>query len=730
MSIQLYRNFSSVDLSFNKLTGTLIDLYQPPSTFINTSVNRLSGNIPTIFRTTNITLNVINGNLFQCPILEHDIALTTTSDISCGSSNLNDAFIAWLVLFSISSALLIGYLWYGGMKDILRLWWNTSYHHISSAKQTSSTSDSLLHTIRTISSIEYICSTSIVLTVFYIIVVMMIYIALKLGNSHFHYSVYQVQYLYTSTAAYLTGVGPSIAIYIFVTLSGLTTVLLCIVSNYSSVNEQKKSLHIKRIESRDEGVIVFKDRCQNYFIQIVLTCLLSAAALGINYGFVRIIYFKKPQNLSAVQFSFALIKFILGSIIVPYASSRLSKSSRAVYTLTMTVVVNIIAPGIAVLLASPLCLYYSISKANITDIYTITQGSFNQFGDYTEYLIPVTTSFTPEWNYSYQCSSSFLSSYLPPFVYLYILNGITSPAIKFVVMMIYSVKCNSYVEKIKKLIKPILSNSSVKDLVRTDQICDDYDATTTTAMEMSVVPSRITTPGVSDNMKDHDDSISDETRSVSKSNSIEYSTDVSHLMTSVCVDIMFMLTFGLASPLLALIISLSIVVNAIMLRLVIGRYMSIVSMRIGFPACSQQLEAAFSDAWDCLSDSWLFMSVFVGLFWSIFIFDMIGDSSSLNGGIIGAVLIFIWCPFVFVSAQTLLLVTNTDTSSYRYHFRNYIMSIRLSIHKFIWRCILPSSKVNEMTDNTTDADRISIYETAVSPLALSSKFNTTDNNRK
>ena len=729
MSIQLYRNFSNIDLSFNKLTGTLIDSYQPPSTFINMSVNRLSGNIPTIFRTTNTTLNVINGNLFQCPLLEQDIALTTTSNISCGSSNLNNAFIAWLVLFSISMVLLIGYLWYGSMKDILRLWWNTSYHHISSAKQTSSISDSLFHTIRTISSIEYICSTSIVLTVFYILVVMMIYIALKVGNSHFRYSVYQVQYLYTTTAAYLTGVGPSIAIYIFVTLSGLTVVLLCI----GSVNALNGNLDIKRIES-DKGVIVFKDRYQKYFFQIVLTCMLSAAALGINYGFVRIIYFKKPHNLSAIQFSFALIKFILTTIIVPYASERLSKSSRAVYTLTMTVVVNIVAPGIAVLLASPLCLYYSISKASITDIYPIKQYSYHQTaGNYVSYLVPVTTSFTPEWFYSYQCSSSFLSSYLPPFIYLYILNGITSPAINFVVMMLYSVKCNSYVEKITKLIKPILSNLVVKDFVRTNEIfavSNDSDVATAIAMEMSVVPSRITTPGVIDSMKDYDGSISNETRSVSISNSAEYDIDVSDLVPKVCVDIMYMLTFGLASPLLALVISLSVVVNAIMLRLEVGRYISIVSMRIGFAACSQRLEAAFSDAWLCLSDSFWFMSAFVGLIWSTFIFDTIGDSGSLNGGIIGAVLIVIWCPFVFVNAQMLLVVTTTDTSSYRYHFRNYVMSIQLSVHKFIWRYILPNSKVNETTDNIIDANRISIYETSLSPLASSSKFNTIDNNRK
>jgi hypothetical protein len=289
------------------------------------------------------------------------------------------------------------------------------------------------------------------------------------------------------------------------------------------------------------------------------------------------------------------------------------------------------------------------------------------------------------------------------------------------------------VEKITKLIKPILSNLLVKDFVRTHEIfavSNDSDVATTVAMEMSVVPSRITTPGVIDSMKDHDDSISDETRSVSISNSAEYDIDVSDLVPKVCVDIMYMLTFGLASPLLALIISLSVVVNAIILRLVVGRYISIVSMRIGFAACSRRLEAAFSDAWHCLSDSWWFMSAFVGLFWSIFIFDMIGDIGSLNGGIVGAVLIVIWCPFVFVSAQMLLVVTTTDTSSYRYHFRNYVMRIQLSVHKFIWRYILPNSKVNETTDNIIDANRISIYETSLSPLASSSKFNTTDNNRK
>ena len=63
--------FASVDLSFNKLTGTLVDSFEPPSTSLNMSDNRLSGSVPFVLRGTNATVNILEGNLFGCPLLSN-----------------------------------------------------------------------------------------------------------------------------------------------------------------------------------------------------------------------------------------------------------------------------------------------------------------------------------------------------------------------------------------------------------------------------------------------------------------------------------------------------------------------------------------------------------------------------------------------------------------------------------------------------------------------------------
>ena len=87
----------------------------------------------------------------------------------------------------------------------------------------------------------------------------------------------------------------------------------------------------------------------------------------------------------------------------------------------------------------------------------------------------------------------------------------------------------------------------------------------------------------------------------SSSSSSKYDFEISDLVPGLCVDITILLTFGLASPLLAIPISFSMIINTLLLRLALGRYMVIVSNAIGKAACCKKLEDAFQDAWKGLS---------------------------------------------------------------------------------------------------------------------------------
>ena len=740
-------NFSKLDLSLNKLNGTLIDSYQLPSyvdiidkqsSYLNVSVNRLSGNLPSSIRHTNMTVDLVNGNLFGCPKLLNDIAYTNKgADVDCGSNNFAEPLYVWLCLIVTGLVSIVVLFRYCNRGYTLRVkhaifdWWNTSYQYVESSvvgtSEVSIVSNSkMYHTVKTIARVEQVCSMSILLSSYFVAVVMICYIILKVYSKTYLNSMYQVQYLYTTTAAYLIGLSPSIVIWILVTASGLIVVMLCIVSRTSDVkvvvNSERSD--IRRIKSDNIDVAeIYQERLRVWSIQLLVSILLMGVAFGINYGFVRIVYFESTGNLGAINFVFGLLKFILSSFVVPYSSSIFRKSSRTVYVVTMTVGVNIIAPGIAVLMKSPLCLYYYLSPRYITDTYNISQLS-NENGHGGFQSTPVSSQFQPTWIYSYQCSSSFLSAYLPNIIYLNIFSGIVSPVVNLILMILYAGKYNSTIEKVKYYLKFLVKTKVTESDVQVYDIFNTSTDNDVLQIEMSVQSNHSSSSiDVNENtikQKDTNDSRITSKSTLDSNSNEAYDINVLGHMSNICVDVTYLLTFGCASPLLAVLMSCSIVTNILIWRLIIGRYIFIVSKVIGLQGCKDRLETAFSDLWRSLSDTWWIISILVGIFWALFIFDMIGDSNN-TGGIIGAVLMFIWCPLVFISFHKFLEVADTsiNTNSYRYRISIYIENITLSIHKFIWKCILPyhGNNNSNSNSNSNDSVRVSTIQEAVSPLA-------------
>ena len=128
------------------------------------------------------------------------------------------------------------------------------------------------------------------------------------------------------------------------------------------------------------------------------------------------------------------------------------------------------------------------------------------------------------------------------------------------------------------------------------------------------------------------------------------------------------------------------------------------------------------------------MSVFVGLFWSLFVFDMVGDRHPI-GGVIAAVMMIITCPLVFISLQWILTYinadtntdTNTDTNSnsnsnsncndYKHRMNDGIEKISQSVHGSIWRCIHSVLMMKEIVNSNNDDNGNTRVTETISPLS-------------
>jgi hypothetical protein len=134
---------------------------------------------------------------------------------------------------------------------------------------------------------------ALILVVVYIVVAMVSFIAIKLyGVTEHNNSLYQVQYLYTATSAYLVGLTPTVLIWLYVTLSGAVVVLLSITTGLGLYTSPQSSdqQRFHRIDTNDTSVeLCYLDFIKAVTIRAVVSVAVSALAIAINYGFVQIV---------------------------------------------------------------------------------------------------------------------------------------------------------------------------------------------------------------------------------------------------------------------------------------------------------------------------------------------------------------------------------------------------------------------------------------------------------
>ena len=672
---------------------------EPTLSSLNLTVNRLSGSPSNSLRYTNSTVNILDGNLFACPLLTNDIANSDGTEKTCGSADTDVPFYMWLATFI--AIFLFGLL---SRSERFRVSVTRDFSQLITKWIESSYRCTSLHACNFITKQEYICSMSALLSLFFTLLVMMSYIGLKLSGDQTN-AVYKVQYLYTTTAAFFVGASPAVMIWIYLTVSGLLVVMQCIVTTPSRLLDTESTNRIEVEKEDHRELLVAQDKMQKLTTQCLVSLFFVIVALAINYGYLNIVYFKSSKNLPLVQLLFGLIKTIF-SMVVRLVSKRIRKSFRQKFSIIISSIVLIIAPALVVVVTSPDCLRNLIEKTSITEFYQYNQKDCSSLGHCFLVVVHASRLFTPPWSYSYTCSSSFFTSYLPNFVWFYFLNGIIFPALDLACMILltstkYSnhwlFSCFVFVTSFFDKIFYVSSKVKSKDV----------------QVEMRVSHSNIHQES---SVQISNSSSSNISSRSSTSDFNKFKIDVSEHIPSLCLDITLLLTFGLASPLLAILISFSIFISTLKMRIGIGRYIYIVEKELGPSPCYLHLESAFNGTWQTLSDSWWFMSIFIGLFWSFFIFDMIGDRN-VTAGALSAVFMFLWCPLVFWGAQFLLEIKADTKSTLKQYLAGLVLKIAKYIHEFIWINILQMDKLIKRSDDVDkNIERISTISETVSPL--------------
>ena len=229
---------------------------------------------------------------------------------------------------------------------------------ISAAVATTYTSSTLIHTMTTVDSLGRVCSMMTVSSVMFIVIVLTSYLAMKLGGTVHVNNYYQQQYLYSATSAYFIGVTPAVLIWLYVTLSGLVVITLCTSHKMPVVGDAVPDMKLS-IYRRDAS----KKLTANIYetlLQMTVSLLIIAASGAINFLYVYTVYFLNPSSITAVQFAYAITKSLFSSVVVPYSTKLISNPWRQRYSVLMIVFVNVVAPALAILLTSPLCLQYKI----------------------------------------------------------------------------------------------------------------------------------------------------------------------------------------------------------------------------------------------------------------------------------------------------------------------------------------------------------------------------------
>jgi Leucine-rich repeat (LRR) protein len=426
----LERDWDKLDLSYNRPAGTLHSARNAPysnATEVHLQHNRLSDVIPGSMQRVG-SLYVVENNMFSCRMDRSDVPQQDpgSDKYTCGSDAVNNALYTWLGV-TLAIGVIAGVTAFSNIvAERLRRWFEAVH-------------DAKLRRLSDLFGAAHALSMLGVGSAAYCIVVLLpVYAAV---NSY--YPTFSYKYAWTVSGVFLSGTVAFIleAVFLLLQLPICACVAEWLLLRSSSPlltgGDAAVDAHAttRRSESRTR-----------YTLAVAAVVLFSLAVVtGINVGFVIATLSLDGRRLTAIQVLLAAFKVGFNSIVVPALENRVRSLGTghgfSISQLLLVLLNVIVIPCLVVMVISPACFYDALKG---TDAVT---SSFEYTGDCLSFKVvtsPLTgsqtlmcagaqtavhsTTYTPSFTYSYQCSSSFVTSYAPTFVIMCIISGFVLPA--------------------------------------------------------------------------------------------------------------------------------------------------------------------------------------------------------------------------------------------------------------------------------------------------------------
>ncbi len=434
----LAHNWKMLDLSYNRFTGGLSSSMNVSVT-VSLKKNRLSGDIPSSLYATSY-VSILTGNMFDCTEDQlsqlHD---EVGNRYTCGSSSFNNISYLWLSVIIVGCALLsLMYLYKGRdsqensvvarnticryavlFADIVRakkanvISAMSALESIGSVGSISQGIKPLPNIIKFTDFMKAVRRASGALTGVVVFVFTPLYTVLSdYCGSYYH------QYAWTASAAFLSGLNVGVILFVVYIVS-----LLSLCYYYRSKIESM----LVQTSSGDE-VRTSRGYLAACCVLFVVN-LIVIVAVNILYVFIFLEYSQVVVTVtgifvSAIKLGWTnyALKFLLESLEGTFVNSIASESHDNSHFLSILVIMNsVLIPCLASALINVDCFYnLLVSPDDIKSTFEVSD-TFGTTTTTTIVTTSITTSsnlqYTPSFVYSYQCSSVILTSYSTVFMY-------------------------------------------------------------------------------------------------------------------------------------------------------------------------------------------------------------------------------------------------------------------------------------------------------------------------
>ena len=457
------RLWVNMDLSYNKFDGILSsDFNSIPAEYPNWTEsiklsetipalslrnNRLSNTVPSIlFGMQNIS--ILTGNLFGCELSRQDLPAHDSgrSTYQCGSALFDISYYLWL---SVCAAITIIAVMLYFFRSSIELQFKSIYDRISQAERwltvdaRYSNKEALRYYVHVNDVCDALGGVALWSTVFILCVLLPAYCALSSV-----YGTHTDQYAWTASAAFLSGYRALAVLLVFYMLF-IVLVVILLRRSISTLSH----FRIDRNMSVDDSVVTTTSksasrvaRWKKILVYAGFFMVNFMVVLGVNVAYVYVVIYERESVVAIAQITLSVFKLLwnsFGSVFLirrtrQYLNNATdfehkSKGASFFAIQLFVALFNFIAiPCLVVAVVSPNCFNDVLVNAEpVTTRYSYIECSVfsSHFGCRLYHPYTGTTSYTPPFTYSFQCSASIVTYYAPSFVYMALIVTFINPLV-------------------------------------------------------------------------------------------------------------------------------------------------------------------------------------------------------------------------------------------------------------------------------------------------------------